>query len=60
MAVWRVIRASAAGAVDLGLITSRVKPITLKLVFTASLLDAQHERDNVKTSQQSLLVVPSG
>ena len=34
----RVVKAS--GAVDLGLIPSRVKPMTLKLVFTASLLDA--------------------
>ena len=38
----RVIRASASGAVDLGLIPSWVKPMTFKLVFTASLLDAQH------------------
>ena len=35
-------RASASGSVDLGLIPSRVKPMTLKLVFTASLLDVQH------------------
>ena len=35
-------RASVSGAVDLGSIPIRVKPITLKLVFTASLLDAQH------------------
>ena len=40
MAEW--YRASAAEAVDLGLIPSRVKPITLKLVFTASVLEAQH------------------
>ena len=33
---------SGAGAVDLGLIPSRIKPTTLTLVFTASLLDAQH------------------
>ena len=33
----RVVRASASGAVDLGLILSRVKPMTLKLVFTAYL-----------------------
>ena len=33
---------TASGAVDPGLIPSRVKPITLKLIFTASLLDAQH------------------
>ena len=38
----QVVRESASGAVELGLIPSRVKPITLKLVFTASLLDAQH------------------
>ena len=38
----RVVSASASGAVHLGLIQSRVKPITLILVFTASLLDAQH------------------
>ena len=38
----RVVRASASGAVDSGLISSRVKPMTLKLVFTASLLDVQH------------------
>ena len=39
----RVVRASASGAaVDLGLISCRVKPMTLKLVFAASLLDAQH------------------
>ena len=29
----------ALGAVDSGLIPSRVKPMTLKLIFTASLLD---------------------
>ena len=33
----REVRASAWGAVDLGSISSRVKPMTLKLVFTASL-----------------------
>ena len=37
-----VVRASAFGAVDSGLIPSQVKPTTLKLVFTTSLLDAQH------------------
>ena len=31
-----------AGAVDSGLIPIRVKPMTLKLVFIASLLDAQY------------------
>ena len=38
----RVVRASAFATVDSGLIPSRVKPMTLKLVFTASLFDAQH------------------
>ena len=38
----RVVRASASGALDVGLIPSRVKPVTVKLVFTASLFDAQH------------------
>ena len=37
----QVIKASAFGVVDSGLILSRVKPMTVKLVFTASLLDAQ-------------------
>ena len=36
------VRASASEAVDLGLITNRVKPIILKLVLTASLLEVQH------------------
>ena len=40
MAEW--VRASASGAVDSGLIPSPVKPMTLKLALTASLLDAQH------------------
>ena len=31
-----------------GSIPSRVKPMTLKLVFTASLLDVQHLRDSVE------------
>ena len=39
----RVVRASDCGAVDLGLIPSRVKPITLKLVFSAFLFNAQHK-----------------
>ena len=56
----RVIRASASGAVDLGLIPSRVKPMTLQLVFTASLLDVQHLRDRVEKKPASLLVVPLG
>ena len=38
----RVVRASASGTVDLLLIPSQAKPTALKLIFTASLLDAQH------------------
>ena len=38
----RADRASAAGAVDSGLIPSRVKPMTSKYAFTASLLDVRH------------------
>ena len=38
----RVVRTSTSGAVDLGLIPNLVKPMTSKLVFTASLVDAQH------------------
>ena len=56
----RVVRASDSGAVNLGLIPSRVKPMTLKLLFTASLLDAQHLRDSVKNKPASFLVVPLG
>ena len=37
-----MIRAFALGAVDFGLTPSRDKAMSLKLVFTASLLDAQH------------------
>ena len=36
----RVVRASSSAAVELGLIASLVKPMTLKVVFSASLLDA--------------------
>ena len=38
----RVVRTFTSEAADLGWIPSRVKPMTLKLVFTASLLDGQH------------------
>ena len=34
--------------------------MTLKLVFTASLLDAQHLRYSVENKPASLLVVPLG
>ena len=37
----RLVKASVSGAVDLGLIPSRVKPMILKLVLTASRRDAQ-------------------
>ena len=45
------------GAVDLGLIPSWVKPMTLKLVFTASLLGAQCLRDSVENKSARLLVL---
>ena len=45
----RVDRASAFGAVDSGLIPSRVKPVmTLKLVFTTSCLTFNVKRDSVE------------
>ena len=53
-------RASVSLAVDSGLIPSRVKPVTLKLVFTASLLDAQHYTNSMKNKPASLLVVALG
>ena len=37
-----VVRMCDCGAVDLGLIPSRVKPMTSQLIFTASLLHIQH------------------
>ena len=56
----RVVRASACRALDLGLIPSRLKPRTLKLVLTDSLLDAQHQRDYVENKLTRLPVVPLG
>ena len=38
----RVVLAFASGAEDSGFIPSEVKSITLKLIFAASLVDAQH------------------
>ena len=38
----RVTRAYFSGALDLDWIPSLVKPVTVKLMFTASSLDAQH------------------
>ena len=55
-----MVRAFASGAVDLGLITNRVKPMTIKLVFTASLPDALHKKDSVKNKPASLVLVPLG
>ena len=55
-----MVKASAYGAVDSGLIPSRVKPMTLKLVCTASLLDAQHEKESVRNKLASSLVVLLG
>ena len=58
MAEW--YKESVSRAVDSGLIPSRVKPMTLKLVFTATLLDGQHLRDSVENKPASLLVVSLG
>ena len=55
-----MVRAFAFEAVISGLIPNLVKPIALKLVFTASLLDAQHQRDIVGNKPASFLVVPLG
>ena len=49
-------RASAFEAVVTGLISSRVKPMALKLEFIASLLDTQHYRDSAMNKPASLLV----
>ena len=56
----RVVRASASGAADSGLIPSRVKPMTLKLVFTTSLLDVQHYRDSVENKPASFTCCAGG
>ena len=54
-----VLRVSAVSeAVDSGLISRWVKPMNFKLVFTASLLDAQHYWDSVENKRASLLVMP--
>ena len=58
MADW--YRASASGAVDSGLIPSRVQPTILKLVFRASLFEASNKRDSVEIKLASLFVVPLG
>ena len=53
-----MVRASASQSVDLGFI-SLVESYQ-KMVFTASLLGAQHIRDSVKNKPASLLVVSLG
>ena len=52
------VRASVSGAVESGLIPSRVKPMTLELVCSAFLLYAQHYRNSVENKPASLLIVP--
>ena len=56
-----MVRASTLQSVDLGLI-SQVESYqkTSKMVFTASLLDAQQNRDSVENKPESLLVVSLG
>ena len=49
--------ASASRGVDSGLIPRRVKAMNFKLVFTASLLDAQYQRNSGENKTVSLLVV---
>ena len=55
-----MVRASASTAKVSGLIQSRVKPMTSKLVFTVSLFDAQHQRESVENKPASLLNVLQG
>ena len=52
----RVVRTSVSGAVDSGLILSRIKPMTLKLAFTACLLDAPMKGTVWRTSRQVYLL----
>ena len=51
---------SVSEVADSGLIQRRVKPMAVKLVFTASLLDTQHYRDSVENKPASSLVVLLG
>ena len=55
-----MLRASTSEAVDLGSISSPVKTITLKLIFTASLLEFKHERNRVENKPASLLITLLG
>ena len=52
-----VVRASATKSVDLGFIKSSYIKRPKKMVFTASLIGAQHNRDSVENKPVSLLVV---
>ena len=52
----RVVRAFTPGAVDVGLLLTQVKPMTLKLVFTVSLLDIQHQRYSVENKPTSCAI----
>ena len=58
MAEW--YRTYASGSVDWGFDFESIKPMTLKLVFIASLLEVQVLRDNVENKPASLLVGPLG
>ena len=55
-----VVKASASRVVDSGFILRGVKPMTVKLLFTASLFVAQHYGDSVDNKPASLLFVPLG
>ena len=56
-----VVRASALQSVDLGFVFQLGHAKRLqKMVFTASLLGAQHNRDSVENKPASLLVVSLG
>ena len=57
---WPSGKASGSGAVHSSFIPSRDEPMTLKLVFTACLLDTRHYRDSEVNKPASLLVVPLG
>ena len=50
MAEW--YGASASGSVDLGFDSELGQTMTLKLLFTASLLDVQHLRDSVEKASK--------
>ena len=51
-----MVKEPASRAVDSGLIPSRVKPMNLKLAFTASLFDVQITRAVLRTCRQAYLL----